>query len=73
MRTKNGVIAKSQALSLAGGGKDEAEAVQSLQRVATAFCASLARIDGLESALRRAQVRWEPNGSSIMVEVVGRE
>jgi hypothetical protein len=66
---RSGVEARSPDLRLTSHGLDEQEALQSLQRGILAWCQGLQSMGRLEKALRRKQLKWEPNGETLTIEL----
>jgi hypothetical protein len=67
---KGGVAARSVDLGLVGHGLEEAEALEALRDAIAAWCNGLRALDALEPALRRRHLKWEPNDSSLDVELM---
>jgi hypothetical protein len=67
---RGGVAARSRALGLIGHGSQEAQALESLRDAVAAWCNGLRSLDALEPALRRRQLNWKPNDSSLDVELL---
>ena len=66
---RGGIAARSQDLGLVGHGLEEAEALESLRHAIAAWCNGLRALNALEPALRRRHLRWEPNGSSLDIQL----
>jgi hypothetical protein len=67
---RGGVAARSHDLGLVGHGLKEAEALESLRHAVAAWCNGLRALDALEPALRRRHLKWEPNDSSLDVQLL---
>ena len=66
---RSGIEARSPELKLTSHGVDEQDAIKSLQRGIVAWGESLNTLDILTETLKRQQLKFEPNGQSIVVEL----
>ena len=66
---RSGVEARSPDLRLTSHGLDEQEALQSLQRGILAWCHGLQSLGRLEKVIRHKQLKWEPNGGALTIEL----
>jgi hypothetical protein len=64
-----GALAPCKELRLTGGGRTQAEAVASLRRGVTAWCAGLQRQHALDNALERHGIQWAADDGPLVVEV----
>ena len=68
---RSGVEARAPQLRLTSHGPDVQTALASLQGGILAWCKGLELMGELEKALGRNQLKWEPDGESIIVELEG--
>jgi len=66
---KGGVEARSPELRIAGHGRDEKQALESLRRGVSAWCEGLQRAGGLERVLEQRGLRHDGDGDELSVLV----
>ena len=64
----NGAAARCSELSLAGHGRNEERALDSLRRSVLAWCHGLAGDASLEQALTQRGVAWRDGGPELLVK-----
>lgn len=66
---RSGVEARSPDLRLTSHGLNEQDALQSLKRGITAWCAGLQSMGKLEEVLKAKNIHWEDNGGALDIEL----
>jgi hypothetical protein len=69
MPSHRGVLVRCNKLGLTGGGLQDDDAVESLRRAVTAWCAGLERQHMLDDALRHRGIQWTDDDGPLVVEV----
>ena len=66
---RNGVLVRSAALGLAGGGQDVVAATESLRKGVAAWCEGMRRAGELEAALARHGLKWCEDSTGLTIDI----